>query len=227
MPVDFLTRLKNLELTIWSYARHYEIQGVLLAEDLYQEGLIELDETAKLYDDLPTEVFAQYFKVRMASRFRKLIRYHTQQRRDWQQTVLIYDLERFLETKQSHPVATTEYASIDYCYHLYEELEPSPDEIYEHQEKVAEAERFIEDVKRGLDDEAQWAFDIILNGEVPQQLHGEFKRVPGHASVTVIGLILGWDRTYTWRVLKRIRRRAKMIISRQRLSGTSLLWSTA
>lgn len=225
MPVDFLTRLKYLELTIWSYARHYEIQGVLLAEDLYQEGLIELDDTQKLYPDLPDEVFAQYFKTRMASRFRKHIRYHHQQRRDWQSTVLIYDIERFIESKQAEPVNQERFTAMDSNY--FEELAPSPEDEYERQKKIDEALQFIEEVKAGLDDEAQWAFEQLLSGEVPDQLKGEFQRVPGHCSITVIGLIFSWDRAYTWRVIKRIRRRAKVIISRKRLSGASLLWSAA
>lgn len=227
MPADFLSRLKSLELTIWSYAKYYEIQGVLLAEDLYQEGLMELDETNKLYPDLPTEVFAQYFKTRLASRFRKLIRYHNQQRRDWQHTILVYDLERFIEGKQGNLV-WAEYASVNRSFgHLLDNLEPSPEEVYEQRQKIAEAEEFIQDVKDGLDDEARWVFDQLLTGEVPEQLKAEFKRVPGHASVTVISLIFGWDRCYTARVIQRIRRRARQIISRQRLAGTSLLWEAA
>lgn len=224
MPADFLSRLKKLELTVWTYARHYEIRGVLLADDLYQEGLIELDETSTLYPDLHDEVFARYFKTRLISRYRKLIRYHTQQQRDWQNTVYIFDLERFLESKQGQPVGPIA-ETVDYCYHLFDQLEPSPEETYERQQEISEAERFIQEVKEGLDEEAQWAFDQLLCGEVPEQLKAEFKRVPGHSSVTVIGLIFGWDRAYTWRIIKRIRARAKLVISRYKISGTTLLWS--
>lgn len=227
MPVvDFLTRLKTLELTIWSYARHYEIRGVLLAEDLYQEGLIELDETAKLYPDLDHDVFVSYFKVRMASRFKKQIRYHMAQCRDCNNTVVIWDLERFLEVKQGLAIAG-DRTDLDYCQLLHDELEPSPEDALERKLREAETERFIAEVKAGLDDEAQWAFDQLLSGEVPEQLHGEFKRVPGHVSVTVIGLIFGWDRAYAYRVIQRVRRRVKALISQKRLSGTSLLWSAA
>jgi hypothetical protein len=194
---------------------------------LYQEGLIELDETVKLYPDFQDEIFSRYYKTRLISRLRNLSRYHTQQSRDWQNTVLIYDLDQFIDSKEQSSLLDADYKRSSCWGSLLEDLQPSPEEEYQQKQRQAEAEKFIQEVKDGLDDEAQWVFDELLYGIVPEQLKAEFKRVPSHMSITVLGLIFGWDRAYTWRVVKRVRRRAKVVISRYRLSGNYLLWSDA
>jgi hypothetical protein len=110
--------------------------------------------------------------------------------------------------------------------HLPEELiYPSPEELVCQQQLQQEASQFIRDMQETLDDEASWVFGELLQGEVPEQVKSEFRRVPQHMSVKVLSLIFGWSRSYTWRVLDRVRKQAKVLIERYQSAGSYMLWS--
>jgi len=221
---QFISRLSTLQNVIWYYARNYEIHGVLEADDLYQEGLMELNKMSQLdqYRDLPKSTFNTYFRTRFMSRLKNRVRHHTSKARDWRSTVFVDDMGNFVEEKED-PNVTKAAVAINTA--MFDYLSPSPADELEHQHKLREAEAFIDEVKAGLDPEAQWLFEQRLHGDVPEQLKGEFKRIPGHASVTVLGMIFGWGRGKTWRVLNRVRRRAAAVIQKKVSSGSSNLWS--
>jgi DNA-directed RNA polymerase specialized sigma24 family protein len=219
----FVDRLRRVEPLLWSYATHYSIPGVLPPEDLYQEGLIELDRYATEWPDLDDAAFLQKLRRRLSSVMIDHVRHHNRTCRDWKQT-LIEDTESLLDAETS--LEKFAYLPHDVLQSL-EDFHPSPEDEYERKRREREAECFIEDVRSGLDKEAQWVFQEILHGEVPEQIKGEFERVPTHLSEQVIGLIFGWDRSYSRRVLQRVRKRARLVIQRYRLSGQTLLWSQA
>lgn len=224
MPSDFIRKLKTLESTIWAYARHYEIHGVLEEEDLYQEGLIELDHMVNLeqYRDLPDKTFSSYFKTRLSNKYIKRIKHHTRAKRNWKNTVFFDNIERIIYDKDTvhgrFPVADT---------HMFNGTSVAPDIELENEQKEQEAKEFFSTVREGLDEEARWVFDQLMFGVVPDQIKGEFQRVPTHISTTVLGLIFAWDRQKAWRVLKRVRDRCETVIRQKLNSGDSVLWNEA
>jgi len=225
MSSDFMYRLSTLEPVVWSYARHYEIKGILPADDLYQEGLIELDKTSSLefYKNLSREQFATYFRVRLSSRYRRLIRFHTQQKRDWRSTVYF---DEFLEEKSFSRVEESDPFTVDASSLPYfcGSNTDSPYTELELRGKAKEAEEFIEAVKAGLDLDSRKAFEHIISGDFPEEIKAEYQRVPGHVSITVLSKILGWDRGKTCYALKRIKKCASAVIKKQFRTG-SLLWT--
>lgn len=219
----FLNRLRQVESLIWSYAKHYEIAGVLPAEDLYQEGLIELVKYSDEFPDLEDNIFVQRLRRRLACVMVDHIRHHSYRCRDWKQTI-IEDTESLLECEAA--LETAPHLPYD-VFQSLEDFYPSPEDEYERKLLEREAETFIEEVRRGLDKEAQWVFQEILQGQVPDQIKCEFERVPSHLSERVIGLIFGWDRSYARRVIHRVKKRVKLVIQHYRLSQDTMLWSEA
>lgn len=227
MPSDFVAALSIFESTIWSYARHYSISGVIEPQDLYQDGLMELHKMLGMeqYQGLSEDTFSTYFKTRLASKFLKCIRHSTQKKRDWKSTVHFRNIEDLVDSKDSTDVEKLQIGCIKIDASQFDRLSQDPETELEHMQKIEEARQFIVDVKAGLDDEAQWLFDQMLIGDVPDEVKGEFKRVPSHASITVLGMIFGWDRARTWRIMQKVRRRAAYVIKRNMLSGSSMLWN--
>lgn len=224
MSSDFLFRYSTLEPVIWSCAKSYEIEGVLSTEDLYQEGLIELNKTISLdfYKNLPRDQFSSYFRVRLSSKFRRLLAYHTRKKRDWRSTVS-------LETN-SHSTRST-YSSdsdaFDYDYDVSQvegDDKRTPETELEDKQKEKELDEFIEAVRCALDTEAREVFDCIWKGEIPDDIKDQYIRVPDHMSVTVIAKIFGWNREKAWCVINRIRRLAILEVKR-RVRSNSLLWN--
>lgn len=231
MSTLFLARLQDLESTIWKFATRYEIPGVVLAEDLYQEGLIELDSSCKLYPDFEPKLFKQYYTVRLRSRLTNVVRYNTSSCRDWRKTIWIGSLEQDISESNIRSIRVLKEIGIGkhLVDHLVDALQDlnTPETEFTHQRKLVEAKQFIAEVSVGLDEEARKVFFYILLGEIPDAIKHQFQRVPGRISVATLCKIFDCTPRHIRTVLQHIRKQAKRIIRRHQLLDTSLLWSAA
>jgi hypothetical protein len=143
--------------------------------------------------------------------------------RAWKQTI-IEDIESLLESpdfQQASPLPSSVFNHIE-C-----DSYPSPEDEYTERVTEVEADEFIDDVRSGLDKEAQWVLNQLLSEDIPDQVKLVFKRNPSRVSASVIGMIFGWDRSYSRRVIDRVKKRVRLVIQSYRLSDSTVLWSEA
>lgn len=200
-----LKKIEEFDKLLWFAAKRFAISGVLLPEDLYQEGLIALDES--LEEDWQhhpdTKEFERSFKSRLFHRMSHCLRWYKQDCRDWR--------------KEVHEVINN-FEDEDEGSSLLERVEqnmfPSPDTSCE----IRDLYHFLESVRDRLDDisingslwnnsadDALEILDLIMDPIIPDNICQMYERVPGHLSNALLAEVTGWDIMKVRRAIKRLR----------------------
>lgn len=212
----FLDQLRHHESTIWAIARKHEAPPVLLAEDLYQEGLVILDRLCKEYEEFSTDYIECYLRTTFVSHCLNQIKYSTRQTRDSRKTLQLSSITDNLYSKAKVIMADVE-------------VYPSSEDLYVLRQLELEAEEFLNGVYDKLSSDCKKLFDLIVRFEyrddlIPSALLAAYKRTPSQMTVPILSQLLGWHISKTRRVLNKIKRRVKHAIRSYQTKSETILW---
>ena len=207
---NFLKKLAEFEPLIWYAAKRYEVRGRLPAEDLYQEGLLALDDTLEQHwqHDPESHEFNRAFKSRLWHRMSHCLRHHNTESRDWKKEVRSFVNEEGDEISPLENVPQTTF--------------PDPDITL----RVRDVLRYLHAIKEDLIDQALKAsiwgnsaddalqiLQIIMasDDEIPDSMRDMYERIPSRLTKTVLVELTGWDIMKVRRGLNRLRTTAKKL----------------
>jgi RNA polymerase sigma factor (sigma-70 family) len=203
----FVLKLREFEPLLWYAANRFEIPGVLWKEDLYQEGLLALEESLDQCVDHPeTLQFTRYFKSYLFHRMSDCLRRHKRHCRDWRREVR--EVLGDSEDPEVNPLAR-----------VPQDTYPSPDYALEMEAVRKYLEAVTNDLERAAREGSIWgnsaedALELVKiltdpDLEVPEEVHALYERVPAHLSHTILAEITGWDAMKVRRALRRLRKHA-------------------
>jgi len=208
--LEFVETLRTFEPLIWYAANRYEIPGVLLPEDLYQEGLIALEDALVEHWDHPpdSEEFARAFKSRLFHRVHDVLKRHKTQSRDWR--------------KEVRALLDEDDEDDGIVARLRQSTFPPPDRGLELRDLTRFLERLRDDLKQASLEGSLWGnsaddaleiLEIVSDDEyeIPKHIRDLYERMPTHMTNAILGEITGWDRMKVRRALKRLRKHARTI----------------
>jgi len=211
----FIRKLREYEPLLWAAAKRFEIKGVLLPEDLYQEGMIALEQTFEEHwkTDPDSPDFTRSFKSRLFHRMSDVLRRHKTQSRDWRREVR--------DGARLSPDATTD-PDVPVCDRLPQSVFPPPDSSLE----LRDLKRFVKTLEADLkeaslngplwgssaDDALEVLRLVVDDGlEIPDEIREAYERMPSRMTNMVLAEITGWDVMKVRRALKRLRKHARQL----------------
>lgn len=219
----FYQKVTEFDSLLWYAAKRFEIKGVLHCEDLYQEGLVALEETFDnhwtRHPDSPE--FTRAFKSRLFHRMSEVLRRCKTQSRDWRK-----ELHSLLDPD-------SEDDTRDILNQIPQTTFPPPDRGLEL-EGLQKYRTAIEDSLRvaarskpcfsTLEEDAIELLHLVTDPdyEVPDALKIFYERVPSEGfSNAILAEITGWDVMHVRRALKRLRLHARQLATEYGLTITS------
>jgi len=208
----FLKKVDEFEPLLWYAAKRFEIPGVLLPEDLYQEGLIALEETFDNHwtCDPDSYDFTRAFKSRLFHRMSEVLRRHKTESRDWRK-----ELHATLDNDDENEVLGK----------IPQTTFPSPDHLL----AMRDLSRYLEAIEAELKqaaidgplfstiaDDALELLRILVDPdfELPEHIKSCYERLPSSGlSNSILAELTGWDIMHVRRALKRLRKHAAKLAS--------------
>lgn len=207
-----IKKLKTFEKLIWFAAKRFSIPGVLQPDDLYQEGLIALEETlAESLDHPDSAEFSRTFKSRLFHKILHILRRHKTASRDWR-----LEVRDVLNASEDGTLTS-----------IFDTIPADDNSNPEYIVSNNQLSEFVIDLRRELKkesvkgsifgnsyDDALEVLDIVINYDpmtVPEEVVLTYERVPGHLSSAMISEITGWDIMKVRRALSKLRKEAAKI----------------
>lgn len=207
---SFLRKVGEYEPLLHYAAKRFEIPGVLNWEDLYQEGMIALEETFDYHwtRDPDSEEFTKAFKSRLFHRMHEVLRKYKTQSRDWRKE-LHATLDMDDEDDIFNKIPQRTFPPPDHNLHV-QDLNKYVGEL---QESLREASRKAVGYSTFFVDAIE-LLNLITdpNLELPEDITDCYDRVPTEGfSNTILAELTGWDVMHVRRAMKRLRRHARVL----------------
>lgn len=208
----FLRKVEEWEGLIRFASHRYRIPGVLEPDDLYQEGLMILDDMFRKYDFEPdSDDFRKMFKTELWHGLWHVLQKYKTIKRDWRKVTPkdFADIERDLASGEADGLP------LDRVTCTF-----TPEEAYEIKESTENTERFIEMLVDRLDDEARVVLSELIYPRTWDEIPDKYKctgndevywRVPKKVPQHVLADLLGWPLIRVRRAITRIRKHAKAL----------------
>jgi RNA polymerase sigma factor (sigma-70 family) len=216
----FTIKLQQYDSLLWYVSKHYEIEGVLPREDLYQEALIVLDETVEVDEEhIRSDEFARELRNNLKYRLANARRHLSRDKRDWRRLLALTDGSAWGGTaEEPTPAGVTSTMSHspskgcpEFIATIDLEEQPNPETIVIETEESLKAQAFIGDLIERVDPTSQQVLNSLLADDLPDEVASRYRRLPKHTSQEMLAQMLGWDRSKVKRALERIRKAARRL----------------
>ncbi len=208
----FEKKVIEYEPLLWYAARRFEIPGILPREDLYQEGLIVLDEllTETIVNHPDSGDFTRSFKTRLFHRMSEKLKPHKTQKRDWKKELrdLLFKDERDND------------GTVSIFNRIPQSTFPSPD----HLSELLALQQYLDALESDLKqasltgqlwgnsaDDALEVLHLVIDPDlkIPKEISSIYERFPTALTKPLLSELTGWDRNKVRRALRRLRKHAR------------------